>query len=308
MKCEVIKDLLPLYIENICSSESKKEIEAHLELCRECQQENKELREEYLSHMDNENIDNFPDEKTIFEKSKQEIKKSFANKIIVNIFKVIFTLGLFINMTMILVTFVIYEYKYPSFYFKELGLTQIWVLILPFLPTILAIIGIAVIYKFKKHNILPKIILVGIIPAIFFGGFCSLVFMIIPPISSTTNNLSNYMKMDGDKKQFENGIINFFPDQIPVSAKQAEYFYQRYTTFFSENIKVETSWILTPSEYDAVKQQVLNQSQFKNSHLSESGGNGIILSTISPENITIAFEYNDNIKMVIYRAYSNKSY
>ena len=33
MKCEIIKDLLPLYIENLCSEASRIEIENHLETC-----------------------------------------------------------------------------------------------------------------------------------------------------------------------------------------------------------------------------------------------------------------------------------
>lgn len=308
MKCEVIKDILPLYIENLCSDASKKEVEEHLEHCKECQQEYLQLRQEYMSHTDNQNTETFLEEKTLLEKSKQEIKETFANNIIGKIFKVIVVLGLFINVAMVIVTFVLYQYKYPRLYFKELGGAHIWLLILPFLPTLLAMLGMTVVSKLKKHKSFSRIILVGTIPAIFFGGFCTLFFMIIPPINSTTNNLSNYMKMDGDKDQFENSIINFYPAQIPVSAKQADYFYQRYTSFFAEDMKMEASWILPPSEYEMAKQQVLELSQFKNSSVSESGGNGTILSKILPENVTLAFEYNDDIKMVIYRAYTNKRY
>jgi len=37
MHCDIIKDLLPLYVENVCSEKSKIEIEKHLEECEECQ-------------------------------------------------------------------------------------------------------------------------------------------------------------------------------------------------------------------------------------------------------------------------------
>lgn len=37
MKCEIVKDLLPLYIDNICSKESVEEIEEHLKSCESCQ-------------------------------------------------------------------------------------------------------------------------------------------------------------------------------------------------------------------------------------------------------------------------------
>ena len=34
--CEVIKDLLPLYVDDICSEKSKDIIEEHLAECEEC--------------------------------------------------------------------------------------------------------------------------------------------------------------------------------------------------------------------------------------------------------------------------------
>ena len=37
-QCEVIKDLMPLYVDDVCSKESKKIIEEHLEICDSCKQ------------------------------------------------------------------------------------------------------------------------------------------------------------------------------------------------------------------------------------------------------------------------------
>ena len=39
MKCEIARDLLPLYVDGICSEESKTEIEDHLEGCEHCRAE-----------------------------------------------------------------------------------------------------------------------------------------------------------------------------------------------------------------------------------------------------------------------------
>ena len=36
MKCEIVKDLLPSYIDGLTSAESNSEVEAHLETCQEC--------------------------------------------------------------------------------------------------------------------------------------------------------------------------------------------------------------------------------------------------------------------------------
>ena len=36
MKCEIIRDLIPLYLDDVCSEESKKLVEDHLSECKEC--------------------------------------------------------------------------------------------------------------------------------------------------------------------------------------------------------------------------------------------------------------------------------
>ena len=45
MKCEIIRDLLPTYADKIASEETVKEVEAHLQTCKEC----KEIYEEMVS-------------------------------------------------------------------------------------------------------------------------------------------------------------------------------------------------------------------------------------------------------------------
>ncbi len=36
MNCEIIRDLLPLYVDKVCSEETEKEVEAHLDGCEQC--------------------------------------------------------------------------------------------------------------------------------------------------------------------------------------------------------------------------------------------------------------------------------
>ena len=36
MNCEIIKDLIPLYIDGCCSKESERAVEEHLSVCSEC--------------------------------------------------------------------------------------------------------------------------------------------------------------------------------------------------------------------------------------------------------------------------------
>lgn len=50
MNCNVIKDLLPLYIDECCSEESRKLISEHLESCPECTKSCAYMRKTYASH------------------------------------------------------------------------------------------------------------------------------------------------------------------------------------------------------------------------------------------------------------------
>ncbi len=47
--CEVVKDLLPLYCDGVCSQESKSLVEEHLEKCEACREEYQKLREDEMA-------------------------------------------------------------------------------------------------------------------------------------------------------------------------------------------------------------------------------------------------------------------
>ena len=46
MKCEIIRDLMPLYLDDICSAETKKTVEEHLADCEECRKYMKQMQTE----------------------------------------------------------------------------------------------------------------------------------------------------------------------------------------------------------------------------------------------------------------------
>jgi len=48
ISCEIIKDLLPLYYDNVCSNESKSMVEAHLKECDYCRKELEQLQTDLL--------------------------------------------------------------------------------------------------------------------------------------------------------------------------------------------------------------------------------------------------------------------
>ena len=69
IKCEVIKDLLPLYVDEVVSDESRSLIEEHLKECSGCREYCQQLREGLPEEVDME----FPDETASLRKIKRRI-------------------------------------------------------------------------------------------------------------------------------------------------------------------------------------------------------------------------------------------
>ncbi|MBO5241577.1 MAG: zf-HC2 domain-containing protein, partial [Lachnospiraceae bacterium] len=53
MKCEIANDLLTLYVEDLCSPEARKEVEAHLGECPECSKKLEHYRKELKDEVSN---------------------------------------------------------------------------------------------------------------------------------------------------------------------------------------------------------------------------------------------------------------
>ncbi len=75
MKCYVVKDLLPEYIEKLCNEETGKDIEAHIATCKKCQETLKEMSADILQ--DTKALDIHP-----FDKIQKKIKREKVKKII----------------------------------------------------------------------------------------------------------------------------------------------------------------------------------------------------------------------------------
>lgn len=93
--CDLIKDLLPLYVDEICSDESKKIVEEHLDECLDCRDYLNKLKKSVMI----EENSNDGEEKT-------EILKKFKNKII----KRNITIALLNILIIILILFGTYKY------------------------------------------------------------------------------------------------------------------------------------------------------------------------------------------------------
>lgn len=73
MKCNVVRDLLPLYLDHLCEEETGKEIKDHLEDCEECRQRWEELGspvESVIDQLENETVSIEP-----MKKYQKKIKK-----------------------------------------------------------------------------------------------------------------------------------------------------------------------------------------------------------------------------------------
>ena len=78
-QCEVIKDLLPLYVDDVCSKESKKIVEEHLEICDSCKQYYNAMKS-YDNNIISEDKNN-----EILADSLQKVKKQITVKNILSI-------------------------------------------------------------------------------------------------------------------------------------------------------------------------------------------------------------------------------
>lgn len=78
VSCDVVKDLLPLYHDNVCSIDSRKLIEEHIDKCEECKNE---LEAYDIEIKGVNNMDKIEPLKGISKKWKRDKKTSFLKGI-----------------------------------------------------------------------------------------------------------------------------------------------------------------------------------------------------------------------------------
>ncbi|MGO5051787.1 DUF3955 domain-containing protein [Lachnospiraceae bacterium LCP25S3_G4] len=85
LSCEVIKDLLPLYHDAVCSKESRELVEEHLAECTSCKAELKKYEIEYEMDMEHclKNIDEAKPVRAISKKLKKDRRFSFAKGVFI---------------------------------------------------------------------------------------------------------------------------------------------------------------------------------------------------------------------------------
>ena len=70
MRCEIINDLLPLYVDGVCSEETKKEVEEHLKTCPACRKVYHDMARDMIER---ETPKSIPNEKAIYLRIRQQI-------------------------------------------------------------------------------------------------------------------------------------------------------------------------------------------------------------------------------------------
>lgn len=78
-KCEIIRDLLPLYADEICSESSKRLVEEHISACESCKNELEDYR--YNTGIDIDKID----EKQAIQNFSKKLKKSNLKKTVISV-------------------------------------------------------------------------------------------------------------------------------------------------------------------------------------------------------------------------------
>jgi len=94
--CEIIKDLLPLYHDNVCSEDSRKLIEEHLSTCERCRGELKQIDIEIKAVKNTEDVKIM---NNIAKKWKQDRLSSFFTGIL--LFSIIASVGCLVAFNMI---------------------------------------------------------------------------------------------------------------------------------------------------------------------------------------------------------------
>ena len=76
ISCEIIKDLLPLYADNICSDESKAAIDEHIRTCNSCKTELQSMNISLPINDTEQNLKEAEAVKNLSERWKKGMKKS----------------------------------------------------------------------------------------------------------------------------------------------------------------------------------------------------------------------------------------
>lgn len=305
MKCDVIQDLLPLYAEHLCSSESRKLIDKHLASCELCKKNLAHMVCDLTAdEMSQTEIDNYLKEKDLLSNSKKLLEYEGLKKVTTVIFYITSILNLlFIVLILISVLFG-YGAKYPKIYWGETGLFAALVLLFMIVtPLVICLFGLLVakkkVYK-KQYKSILLLCSILLIPAYFLSVSGGIVTYMVPPVISYTDNTDNYLIIDNYLDKYAETVSAFFPEKIPQNAMDIHYSYSKYSDFFDDTLKINASWTLPADEYETIKQQISISGHME--RLSNKTDYFQIILTGVPyhHDLKTYIEFNDEQKIISY--------
>ena len=74
--CDLIKDLLPLYTDDVCSEQTKHTVEEHLATCERCREIYEDMQEKLPGEKAAENLRLFDENYITSDMVKQEVKEN----------------------------------------------------------------------------------------------------------------------------------------------------------------------------------------------------------------------------------------
>lgn len=89
ISCEIIKDLLPLYHDGVCSKESNAMVEEHLACCESCSAELKSMNEVLALNYTKQNMEEANGMKNLSKKWKKGMLKSLLKGVLIALLAVI---------------------------------------------------------------------------------------------------------------------------------------------------------------------------------------------------------------------------
>lgn len=298
MNCDIIKDLLPSYIDGVCSDESRNVIDMHLQQCRECKKYYDEIKSDVpvLPEISEEILAENLEEKNLFIKGKDCIQSMLAGKII----RIINIISIILNVLLILCGILFICFAYDARYlYITFNMKYFIALLFSISPIILGIIEIITLKKIKYYvfRIISNIAMQSLL---LFGSLVTVIgiFIILPPLESRTGNIENYLEVDNEVQEFHSVYTSFFPDKIPEQAENIEYFYSYKEGIFSERIQMIASWSLPKEEYINIKKAIMD-----NCYVQEAENNNwkvTIKNVRYPEKVNLNFIYDDDSQTVKY--------
>lgn len=298
-ECNLIRDLLPLYYDEVCSTESRNAVEEHLGECEDCRQYYEQVKSAEVV----ENVV-YDDEK---EKKKAKFFKALKKKVIFVIFTVMWRSLLLLGYLGVCGLFIysmshcINQFLYEKINLQGLVVVLIALVIIP--------IG-ALFFSFRKQR--KKVwvrVQIGVqILMIPYLCYMLLAALLLPMalLQSHTTDIDNYGVFDEDvAEHIEQMGTDIMPQSLPENIEQVEYSYDYMTTFDSV-LDIEAKWrYVLEEDYEQVKNEILDKrfAEIHEKFIETYEENGYIMTKYKYYNQgnTAEFGYNDETNSVIFR-------